>query len=179
MVRHLPGSTTTRPQVPIPWIAPGRWCSHLHPKRYSNLMYCRLVASPVRCVAVRVVAPLDLCFAAASIHATTQDARGPPTNVAQTAVSEDRTHDLRIMRPTRCQLRYDRHAQIASCVLIALAIGSSTLPPAAYSPRPGGMYPAIARGRLHACTGLSPPEHLAQVPLVRIIRNSERTDEHD
>ena len=26
------------------------------------------------------------------------------------AASEDRTHDLRIMRPTRCQLRYRRHA---------------------------------------------------------------------
>ena len=27
------------------------------------------------------------------------------------AVSEDRTHDLRIMRPTRCQLRYHRSCQ--------------------------------------------------------------------
>ena len=30
-----------------------------------------------------------------------------PTNMAN-AASEDRTHDLRIMRPTRCQLRYRR-----------------------------------------------------------------------
>ena len=28
------------------------------------------------------------------------------------AVSEDRTHDLRIMRPTRCQLRYHRSVTI-------------------------------------------------------------------
>ena len=27
---------------------------------------------------------------------------------SQNAASEDRTHDLRIMRPTRCQLRYSR-----------------------------------------------------------------------
>ena len=29
----------------------------------------------------------------------------------QSAASEDRTHDLRIMRPMRCQLRYRRHAR--------------------------------------------------------------------
>ena len=36
----------------------------------------------------------------------------------ENAVSEDRTHDLRIMRPTRCQLRYHRSvsAQIVVCV---------------------------------------------------------------
>ena len=28
--------------------------------------------------------------------------------VLENAASEDRTHDLRIMRPTRCQLRYRR-----------------------------------------------------------------------
>ena len=27
---------------------------------------------------------------------------------AYNAASEDRTHDLRVMRPTRCQLRYSR-----------------------------------------------------------------------
>ena len=32
-----------------------------------------------------------------------------PTTVQTNAVSEDRTHDLRIMRPTRYQLRYHRH----------------------------------------------------------------------
>ena len=31
-----------------------------------------------------------------------------PRAHAQRAASEDRTHDLRIMRPTRCQLRYRR-----------------------------------------------------------------------
>ena len=31
-----------------------------------------------------------------------------PLRCTSTAVSEDRTHDLRIMRPTRCQLRYHR-----------------------------------------------------------------------
>ena len=30
-----------------------------------------------------------------------------------TAASEDRTHDLRIMRPTRCQLRYSRLRNVA------------------------------------------------------------------
>ena len=30
------------------------------------------------------------------------------THLTRNAVSEDRTHDLRIMRPTRCQLRYSR-----------------------------------------------------------------------
>ena len=30
------------------------------------------------------------------------------------AASEDRTHDLRIMIPTRCQLRYGRYAHIGS-----------------------------------------------------------------
>ena len=30
----------------------------------------------------------------------------------ENAVSEDRTHDLRIMRPTRCQLRYHRSVTI-------------------------------------------------------------------
>ena len=32
-----------------------------------------------------------------------------PTTVLTNAVSEDRTHILRIMRPTRYQLRYHRH----------------------------------------------------------------------
>ena len=32
-----------------------------------------------------------------------------PTTVQTNVVSEDRTHDLRIMRPTRYQLRYHRH----------------------------------------------------------------------
>ena len=32
-----------------------------------------------------------------------------PTTVQKKAVSEDRTHDLGIMRPTRYQLRYHRH----------------------------------------------------------------------
>ncbi len=31
------------------------------------------------------------------------------------AVSEDRTHDLRIMRPTRCQLRYHRLCLRSTC----------------------------------------------------------------
>ncbi len=31
-------------------------------------------------------------------------------NFGKDAASEDRTHDLRIMRPTRCQLRYSRLA---------------------------------------------------------------------
>jgi hypothetical protein len=31
------------------------------------------------------------------------------TTVQENAVSEDRAHDLRIMRPTRYQLRYHRH----------------------------------------------------------------------
>ena len=36
-------------------------------------------------------------------------AENKPTTVQKNAVSEDRTHDLRIMRPTRYQLRYHRH----------------------------------------------------------------------
>ena len=31
-----------------------------------------------------------------------------PVSDLENAASEDRTHDLRIMRPTRCQLRYSR-----------------------------------------------------------------------
>ena len=35
--------------------------------------------------------------------------QSPAKTMCQFAVSEDRTHDLRIMRPTRYQLRYHRH----------------------------------------------------------------------
>ena len=35
--------------------------------------------------------------------------QSPAKTMCQFAVSEDRIHDLRIMRPTRYQLRYHRH----------------------------------------------------------------------
>ena len=52
------------------------------------------------------------------------------------AASEDRPHDLRIMRPTRCQLRYRRLGNIeqslsfctnASALLVGLGLGGCLL----------------------------------------------------
>ena len=40
------------------------------------------------------------------MHATLNEGTRPAN-----AASEDRTHDLRIMRPTRCQLRYRRRCE--------------------------------------------------------------------
>ena len=37
----------------------------------------------------------------------------PVQTTKETAVSEDRAHDLRIMGPTRCQLRYSRYVLLA------------------------------------------------------------------
>ena len=39
-------------------------------------------------------------------------ARSAVRILAKNAASEDRTHDLRIMRPTRCQLRYRRSCKL-------------------------------------------------------------------
>ena len=38
------------------------------------------------------------------------------------AASEDRTHDLRIMRPTRCQLRYRRHDRCNSAAAVQAVV---------------------------------------------------------
>ena len=40
------------------------------------------------------------------------------------AASEDRTHDLRIMRPTRCQLRYRRSYGLAKSVYWPARLGA-------------------------------------------------------
>ena len=48
---------------------------------------------------------------------------------SKNAASEDRTHDLRIMRPTRCQLRYRRpcHVQLPACRLCLWVPGAAPL----------------------------------------------------
>ena len=43
-------------------------------------------------------------------------------------MSEDRAHDLRIMRPTRCQLRYSRLSVIFSHGLKTFRAGARALP---------------------------------------------------
>ncbi len=54
------------------------------------------------------------------------DAANPKS---KNAASEDRTHDLRIMRPTRCQLRYRRpcHVQLPACRLCLWVPGVAPL----------------------------------------------------
>ena len=61
--------------------------------------------------------PMEVVAAANAQEAPTIDCQRQllPVGVginasAPTAAGEDRTHDLRIMGPTRCQLRYRRHA---------------------------------------------------------------------
>ena len=73
-----------------------------------------------------------------------------PATEKHNAASEDRTHDLRIMRPTRCQLRYRR--QCRHPTRADLTERASTLPGAAgcgFNP-PSYVAIAAAEGRQHA-----------------------------
>ena len=60
------------------------------------------VAPPVQILCAQLRRIVGCCLRGAINRATAACRRN--------AASEDLTHDLRIMRPTRCQLRYSRHA---------------------------------------------------------------------
>ena len=76
------------------------------------------------------------------------------------AASEDRTHDLRIMRPTRCQLRYRRSCMM--CILACL-LNSCVRPPGNVA-SPGFVLLAEASFRIPTCLSASRILHLETIP---------------
>ena len=75
--------------------------------------FCRRVHSFTRALRMNIMARcqrgIGECACVCKNDAVVENAAGEALGqVLENAASEDRTHDLRIMRPTRCQLRYRR-----------------------------------------------------------------------